>query len=261
MGIHNKEQVQLVISHLEGCAGNFLGRLYAATHIVSEARFRNDTDLHPMVLAIDGRSDWEQWIQKLDAHTVVVTHCYDQLLIKNTFPNAKTVALYPYTHIGNVLYNICFKKLTNKIPNLVDNYFIHIKEWHQHLIKKKPSYACYDFWDLTDRSRVEHCLGIKLVDTQVTFFENYWKQQMVLPLNLPSVPTTVSELISQWQCQDRFDPWLVAWTIYVYELVNGLDETQRTWSIDVDTFANWNDVINIQNKYNNVSHKPTNYYT
>lgn len=259
MGISNKEQVQLVISHLEGCSGNFLGRLFAASQYDSKAKFHMDTDMHPWVLAIDGQRDWNQWVKKLYKHRVVVTHCYDQQLITSTFPNAKTVAIYPYTHIGNVLYNICFKKLTNKIPNLVDSYFIHIKEWHAHLKARQPQYQCYDFWGLTDMSLIETWLDTKLNQAQRDFFDSYWKQQMTLHLDLPQSAKTVPELIQQWQCENRFDSWLLAWTIYVYELINGLDESQRAWSIDTENFQNWDDVAAIQFKYNNTSCKSTNY--
>lgn len=259
MGISNKEKVQLVISHLEGCSGNFLGRLFAARDHRSQAKFRVDTDLHPQVLAIDGATDWEPWIAKLQHHTVVVTHCYDRDLIKNTFPNARTLALYPYTHIGNVLYNICFKKLTNKIPNLVDSFYLHIKEWHTHLINRQPTYNCYDFWDLTDIATIETWLGNKLNQQQLLFFDDYWKQQMMLPLNLPTEPATVPELLEQWQCHNNFDHWMVAWTIYVYELVNGLEESQRAWSIDTQQFNNWNDVVEIQSKYNYMPSRIANY--
>ena len=255
MGTSNKEKVQFVISHLEGCSGNFLGRLFACGNKRSRAKFRIDADLHPSVLAIDGTSHFDKCIQKLENHSVVVTHCYDRQLIKDTFPNARTVALYPYTHVGNVLYNICYKKLTNKIPNLVDNYLIHIKEWHAHLVAKQPAYPCHDFWGLTDVSLIESWLGITLNRAQMIFFEDYWKLQMMLPLDLPQSPKTIPELIEQWQCQDRFDKWLLAWTIYVYELINGLDESQRTWSIDTEEFTTWNDVARIQNKYNDVPQK------
>jgi hypothetical protein len=258
MGISNKEQVQLVISHLEGCSGNFLGRLFAATNHNLLAKFRMDTNPHPVVLSIDGVKDWDQWIQKLESHKVVVTHCYNQQLIAKTFPNAQIVALYPYTHIGNVLYNICFKKLTNKISNLVDGHLIHIKQWHAHLIAQQPQYQCHDFWKLTDLDCIENFLNIKLNKTQIDFFEDYWKQQMTLPLDLPQLPKTVPELLEQWQCQDRFDNWLLAWTIYVYELINGLEESQRAWSIDTEKFKDWNDVVAIQFKYDDLPHKSTN---
>ena len=45
MGNKNKEEVRLVISHLEGCSGNFLGRLFVNSYSKSQSFFRVDTDL------------------------------------------------------------------------------------------------------------------------------------------------------------------------------------------------------------------------
>jgi hypothetical protein len=250
MGLRNKEKVQLVISHLEGCSGNFLGRLYADTHNQTTGLFRIDVDLHPMVLAIDGYANWATELDRLENHTVVVTHNFDQQLIRSTFPNACTIAVYPYTHIGNVLYNICFKKLTTKIPCIVDNHLIHLKEWYAHILQRHPDYQCVDFWLLSDLPAVETLLKTKLTDTQTKFFNYYWQHQLTLNLEIPTEPRSIQQLIHDWKIKDQFDDWLVAWTIFVYELINNKSESQRTWSIDVEVFCNWNDVVEIQGKYN-----------
>ena len=133
MGNANKEKVQLVISHLEGCSGNFLGRLFADDNDKNQSCFRVDTNKHPQVLSIDGVDNWDQELERFDGHRVVVTHNFDQQQICNSFPNARIIQVYPYTHIGNVLYNICFKKLNNTLGNQIDNYLIHIVEWYQHI--------------------------------------------------------------------------------------------------------------------------------
>jgi hypothetical protein len=250
MGTQNKEKVQLVISHLEGCSGNFLGRLYAGAHNQNASLFRTDVNLHPKVLAIDGYANWATEVDKLENHTVVVTHNFDQSLIRSTFPNACTIALYPYTHTGNVLYNICFKKSTNKIPNVIDNHLIHLKEWYAHILQRRPAYQCVDFWSLSDLTAVEALLETKLTDTQTEFFNCYWQHQLTLNLEIPTEPRSIQQLIQDWKIQDQFDDWFAAWTIFVYELINNKFESQRTWSIDVEVFCNWNDVGQIQGKYN-----------
>ena len=145
MGNANKEKVQLVISHLEGCSGNFLGRLFADANNKSQSFFRIDTGEHPRVLAVNGIDTWDQELQRFDDHQVVVTHNFDQQQIFKSFPNAKIIQLYPYTHIGNVLYNICFKKVKNTLDNQIDNYFLHIVEWYQHIQQRRPSQNCTYF--------------------------------------------------------------------------------------------------------------------
>jgi hypothetical protein len=253
MGKHNQEKVQLVISHLEGCSGNFLARLFVADKPQTNM-FRIDVDLHPLVLSTDGCKNWEYELKRLENHTVVVTHNFDQTTIRHAFPNARILAIYPYTHVGNVLYNICFKKLVNTIPNQVDNYLIHLKEWYTYICQRYPDYQCINFWDLSDQNLIEQIFESKLTPDQQHFFNQYWKKQLKLNLNIPSTPQSIDQLITGWNIQDQFNDWLVAWTIFVYELINCKTEQQRLWSIDADTFRNWSDLKVIQNKYNhNVS--------
>ena len=95
MGNKNQNQVQLVISHLEGCSGNFLGRLFADNFDKTQSFFRTDSDLHPDILAIDGVTTWEKELGRLENHQVVVTHNFDQAQIASTFPKAKLIQIYP----------------------------------------------------------------------------------------------------------------------------------------------------------------------
>lgn len=249
MGTRNQNQVQLVISHLEGCSGNFLGRLFADNHKSDQTLFRVDTNLHPEVLAIDGYSNWAEEVSKLEEHRVVVTHNFDIETIRSTFPQARIIQIYPYTHVGNVLYNVCFKKLNTKIPNIIDNHLIHLQEWYQHIQQRRPATECTDFWTLTDQRSVEQLLDIKFSPTQAEFFEQYWQQQLQYPLSIPTEPQSIAQLIDQWQIGDQFTDWLVAWTIFVYELINHRPESTRLWSIDTERFNSWADVEQIQDRY------------
>lgn len=258
MGNKNKEEVQLVISHLEGCSGNFLGRLFVNSYSKSQSLFRVDTDFNDQVLAIDGVDNWTQELRQLNNHRVVVTHNFDQQQISQHFPNAKIIQIYPYTHIGNVLYNICFKKLNTKLDNLIDNHLLHIVEWYQHIQQRRPAQTCADFWQLTDQQAVENLLEIKFTNLQKQFFSGYWKQQLPYSLDIPDSPLTIEELISNWKIENYFNDWSIAWTIFVYELINQRPEHQRLWSIDIDKFASWNDLSKIQTRYNNNLTLPTN---
>ena len=47
-----------------------------------------------------------------------------------------------------------------------------------------------------------------------------------------------------------FNDWSVAWTIFVYELINCRFEHQRQWSIDTTKFNSWQDLAKIQDRYN-----------
>lgn len=251
MGKNNKERVQLVISHIEGCSGNFLGRLAVGYRKYAHNVFRVDQDLNDQVLAINGRESWTHEIEnRLMSHHVVVTHNFDRVLISQTFPNAKIIAVYPYTHLGNVLYNICWKKLTVTLTNAVDNHYLHIREWYEKIQHWRPEYICNDWWDLTDIEKIQCLLDAPITQSQQQFFDTYWKNQLCLKLDFPKESCTITELIQKWKLHDRFDPWLTALVIFVYELTNGWNESDRLWTIDdADKFAGWQDVIDIGEKY------------
>ena len=258
MGKANKEKVQLVISHLEGCSGNFLGRLFADANDTNQSVFRTDIDNHPLVLAINGVNNWDQELTRFDDHQVIVTHNFNRHQISKSFPNAKIIQIYPYTHIGNVLYNICFKKLNNTLDNPVDNYFIHIVEWCRYIQQRHPGQNCTNFWQLTNQQQVENLLGIKFTKTQEEFFKQYWKQQITYSLTIPETPMSVEQLVSVWNIDDYFNDWSIAWTIFVYELINQRFEYQRLWSVDLERFNSWEDLAKIQTRYDSDLTPPTN---
>lgn len=259
MGNTNKEKVQLVISHLEGCSGNFLGRLFADAGDKNPTPFRIDVDLNPKVLAIDGVNNWDRELSKrFINHQVVVTHNFNQEQISKSFPNAKIIQIYPYTHIGNVLYNICFKKVKTKLDNLLDNYLIHIIEWYQHIQQNRPSQNCINFWQLSDQQQVENLLEIKFTKNQEEFFKKYWAQQLTYTLSIPENPLSIEQLVAVWNIDNYFNDWSVAWTIFVYELINCRFEHQRQWSIDTTKFNSWQDLAKIQDRYNSNLTLPNN---
>lgn len=250
MGKNNKENVQLVISHFEGCSGNFLAHLAVKQKFDHNNFFRIDVNLDPDVLAIDGINNWETEITRLDNHVAIVTHNYQYELIKSTFPNAKIIQIYPYTHVGNVLYNICFKKLNCKISNLIDNQFIHIVEWHDKIKKAYPGPQCYNFSMLNSPDKIEHILGKSLNDNQMQFFNQYSKKQLQIDLSWPVNSLTINELINFWNIEEFYNEWSAAWTIYVFEQTHGFSEEDRLWSIDNTLlFKNWDTLKTIENFY------------
>lgn len=252
MGTSNKAKVQFVISHLEGCSGNFLGYLAANVGSTDQKIFRVDLTEHDIVLSTNGRTSWQEEIDsRLQNHRVVVTHNYNRTQIQKTFPNARLIQIYPYTHIGNVLYNICHKKVELKFDNLVDNYFLEIDIWFKKIKQQQPDYLCTDFWCLHDKNKISDLLGIKLLPTQNQFFDQYWKNQLKHELDIPAYEMSIGELIKFWNIEQDFSPWNIAWTIFVYEHINSLNEQNRMWSINnADQFDCWNTVINaIESNY------------
>lgn len=249
MGKDYKKNVKLVISHVEGSSGNFLARLYANVDLEAQSILRTDTTMHPVVLAT---GDMQDLCRSLSVdyvdHRVVVTHVQDSKLLSELFPVAKLIHIYPYTHIGNVLYNISVKKLKATLPNLVDNHFLHIQEWFASIEARKPSAPVVDFWDLTDQHKVETMLGIKFDNSQQTFFNRYWESQLGYEFDLPTKPMSISQLIHYWKIENFFCDWAVAWTIFVYEKIHNLREETRTWTIG-QTFKNWQDVESIESRY------------
>lgn len=253
MGTGNKENVQLIISHVEGCSGNFLGYLSAEATQSHRPKFRVDVALNEQVLSINGRTTWLAEIEtRLVSHSVVVTHNYNRTQIQETFPNARLVQIYPYTHIGNVLYNICYKKLDQKLENAIDNYFLDICNWFDKIKKEEPDYHCANFWCLRDKTKIESLLGITLSPTQHQFFDQYWKEQLPYELDMPQHPMTIGELVKFWKIENGFSSWAVAWTIFVYEHINRLEENNRLWTInDAPKFDSWDTVIEAVNGHYN----------
>lgn len=253
MGKQDKNRVRFVISHLEGCSGNFLGRLLAdvPTHD-QDTFYRVDWNRVPQVLAIDGRQDWHDELIRLKQHEIVVTHNYDRALISSTFPAATLIAIYPYTCIGNVLYNICHKKLNLKLPNVIDNHLIHLSEWFEKIQQQRPNYSCVDYWQLRDIAAIEKISGQQLTSNQQQFLHLYWQQQLPSRLDLPDQTLSIPQLIEHWQIHNRFEPWMVSWTIFVFEKINHLDENTREWTVDdAGQFETWQDVAAIQSRYHN----------
>lgn len=243
-----QENVQLVISHQEGSGGNFLARIYANRNLGNQPLYRTDIDMHPAILATGNIENLHWQLQKLYYnHNVIVTHCQELLQLQYLFPRAKILQIYPYTHIGNVLYNISTKKLRISMSNTIDNHLIHISEWYAKIQKDRPQIPCIDYWELTDSNRVQEILDIEFDQNQYEFFQRYWAAQLPLELNWPDTQTSIAELLNLWKVTE-FNEWLAAWTIFVYESVNLLKESDRTWSID-SLFENWADIKNIQGQY------------
>ena len=253
MGNSIKDQVQLVVSHLEGCSGNFLARLYADYNLNDQSTFKVDGDQHPKVLAINGRQNLEYELGKLNNHIAVVTHNFDQQLLTTTFPKAKIIQIYPYNKVGNVLWNISHKKLTTTLSNAVDNNLIHIVEWKKYLDNIIPTNDCIDYADIDNQSFIESLLGIKLNDSQLKFFNDYQSQQLPYTLDWPNRVCSIQELINQWAIDDWFNTWSIAFTVGVFEDINGYRESQRLWSIDQQQFYSWDDVVKIEYQYQSLS--------
>jgi hypothetical protein len=187
---------------------------------------------------------------RLDGHEIIVTHNFDRELIVQTFPNAAIIQIYPYTHIGNVLYNICHKKLDVKLENLVDNHFINIDIWYQNIQQQRPVTTCVDFWALREKFSIEEMLGYTLNATQLGIFENYWQQQLQYELDLPSNLMTIKELLEFWQIRDRPTPWFMAWVIFVFEKLHGFSQSNRLWSIDdASILQSWESLCYIEDHY------------
>jgi hypothetical protein len=159
---------------------------------------------------------------------------------------------------GNVLYNICFKKLNTKLDNLLDNHLIHIVEWYQHIQQRRPGYPCTNFWQLSNQQQIENLLEIKFTKTQEDFFKQYWQKQLAYSLSIPETPMSIEQLVSVWNIDNYFNNWSIAWTIFVYELINRRFEYQRLWSIDLEKFNSWEDLAKIQTRYDSNLTPPTN---
>lgn len=249
MGKNYQKSIELVISHVEGSAGNFLARLYANVDLKTQKTYRADGSLHPRVLAVGDIDDLKQaLINEFDQHIVVVTHCQDCALLQQMFPAAKILQIYPYSQIGNVLYNISTKKLKTTMPNLIDNHLLHIREWFASIENRKPTQTCVDFGDLLNKDKVQRSLGIVFDTEQDNFFNRYWDSQLKYKLDIPTTPMSIRELIGHWGVENFFSSWMVAWTIFVYEKLHGLGETNRTWTIE-QSFKSWQDVEAIESKY------------
>ena len=95
-------------------------------------------------------------------------------------------------------------------------------------------------------------LDIKLSDSQLKFFNDYQSQQLPYKLDWPNRVCSIQELINQWAINDWFNAWSIAFTIGVFEDINGYRESQRLWSIDQQQFYSWDDVVKIESQYHSL---------
>ena len=249
MGATFKKNIQLVISHIEGSSGNFLARLYTGNDLKNQPPVRVDINHDPFALAINGRDTWYEELTRLTDHTVVITHNFDQIQIIKTFPTAQIIQIYPYTKIGNVLYNISHKKLKLTLDNYIDNNLIQIKEWYKHIISHRPTYQVTDFGNLNHYAFVENLLGIKFNSEQTDYFDRYWAKQLPYNLSIPDHPMSIANMIKLWNIENWFNEWSVAYVIFVYELLHGYQDNNRLWSIDAEKFVSWQDVESLTRRY------------
>lgn len=244
--------MELVISHFEGCSGNFIGHLYANKELNSLSRFRVDMGKYSHIMAFEGRERWHDDLKACKDHTILVSHQFNKELIYTAFPEAKHIAIWPYTNQMNVLWNICYKKLSPSNINNIDYHFINLKEWHSKLQSCAPAYQCFDYGKLSDFKYVESMLGVTLDDNQRRFFDEYWSAQLGQNLTWPIKALSIPEIIHWYNLENNINDWNVALVLYTFEAVNGIQECQRSWSIDNVNCTSWANVIDLQSKYYNL---------
>ena len=243
MGYDIKESVETVISHVPGSSGNFLGRLIAGIDPKQQKSFyRIDTDQIPEVVALNYLD-----LDKIHQHRIVVLHDFDKKILKH-FPYANHIAIYPYSNIGNVLYNISTKKLTPTMENIKDQYYLQIKEWHNIILNRKPDYLCWDFKNLKDINFLKEKLT-SLSENQINFFNNYWENQINYDLDILNKKQSMNDIVLQNNITKWFNDWSAIYVIYCYEFCNGIPESARRWSIDNLSLTNWKDLYNIEGQY------------
>lgn len=244
MGRNTKESVEFVISHLPGCSGNFLARLISDVDVSEQKSFyRIDIDRNSDVAALDFLD-----FSKINQHRVVVLHDFDRKNLRY-FPNAKHIAIYPYTNVGNIIYNITTKKVTPNIKNIKDQYYLWLQDWHKHIINKKPNYKCWNYNSLKDIDFLQKEI-FKFNQNQIEFFYTYWKNQNQYNLNIPEKKSSMEDIICQNKIKNWFNDWSAIYAIYCYEYCNNICETQRQWSIDNLELTNWENLCSIQEQYN-----------
>lgn len=243
--------MELVISHFEGCSGNFIGHLYANKEFDLLNKFRVDLYRDPYVLAINGRDSWSAELKNCKEHKILVSHQFNKELIHQTFPNAQKIAIWPYTKQMNVLWNICYKKIPVSRGHNIDYYYINLKDWHIKLQEHTPRYQCFDYGQLTNSSYVESMLKITLDSRQQKFFNDYWKNQLQHNLTWPIEAMPISDIILWYGLANDITDWNIALVLYTFETINNLQESQRKWSIDNVNNTSWAEIIELQHKYYN----------
>lgn len=252
MGKTDSKDMELVISHFEGCAGNFIAHLYANKNFEILKTFRVDVSTYSHICTIEGRNDWHTELKACKDHEILVSHQFDKDLIQSAFPNTRHIAIWPYTKQMNVLWNICHKKLSAHQIHNIDHCYINLKEWHNKLNSHIPSYECFDYGRLSDIDYVEYMLNTTLESDQQQFFKEYWLSQNNLNLTWPSNAMSIPEIIKWYHLENNITKWGVALVLYTFESVNGLQESQRKWSIDNITGTDWDEIVQLQLEYYNL---------
>lgn len=243
MGKNLKKNVEFVISHFPGSSGNFLARLITNKNVKTQDSFyRIDTDSDSDVLAREYLD-----LESIKNHRVLTLHDFNKQVL-DYFPNARHIAIYPYSNIGNVIYNISTKKFTSSMSNIQDQYFLLIKNWHEIINQNKPEYKCWDYKNLRSIDFLQKNL-FKFSKNQIEFFETYWNHQLDYNLNIPSEPMSIEEIISRNNIEEWCNDWSISFVIYCYEYCNNLLDIKRHWSVDKISLTNWQDVCKIQKQY------------
>ena len=252
----------MIISWREGCSGSFLTQLLLCDKPTKPFFQMLPFDLRDKTHAIGPDAMQEEYA----GQSIIVGHLTDYELLRKDWPDHPIYRISPVTQIFKAI-SLQFHKKWNHQPLWphqtpdagpistkgvdVDIILGNIKEYYElHTtdpVPNVPNGYTVDFGQLDNREYIEKMFNIKLNQYQQELLQGYWKlQEPIVPLDETIIKENISkeELLSGFSGQPtKFN---LATYIFIYEKMNNILESQRTWTIDdVTDSTTWKQLLHL----------------
>jgi hypothetical protein len=237
----------MIITDREGCSGSWLAELLLLGDNYSDAYFRQDRkngklNVPDQVLHGDGHTD-EDLVYMHSLYTgqkIVRFHNTNYKLIRQYWPDDTIIRIVPDTGLYQSIAASFYK--TKLAPtNSIDDAYQYIKTYYNLHKFQDPrprgidNCLVIDYGSLYEleslKELCEQVFNVTLKDNHIDFFNRYWVlQEFVVDERLLYTGIDKIELFRHFNKQPTF--FNLACYIFVYELMNGITEDQRLWTID-----------------------------
>lgn len=232
----------IIISFREGCSGSWLGEILTCCRFGTEyqVNFRQDINgVPPAVYHFSGhRDDKTVKIAPYREEPFITCHADQPELLLARWPGAQLFRIIPTTYVLDAIAAAWYK-IKPEHADSVDDALEYIKNYYRLHTELDPRFGTViDYGMLRDPCWVRefvNAAGIEYNPVCDQFTEQYWALQK--KSNFKTIPAGLD-----WQTiintvDMETDIFSTALIIFVYELSNGLTESQRLWSVNDTTPA------------------------
>jgi hypothetical protein len=250
---------KIVISFDEGCSGNFLAALLTNSRILKfdriDKHIENKLFYRRMYFLNKDYADF-------DHYNIIITHCSDSAIIQKLSPNI-IIRILPITGIFTAIYNVFSKKHISDLGNNIMLYWPsnpaycydltmqHLKDYYNKFsaLTYSSDQMIFDFGWIYDTEKLLHFANQFNINVDNSLITQYQKHQLPMLLDLP-VSNNMKDIISP--ISDEYfiqSPWFACYSIFCYEKINSLNESQRCWSIDQLPLMNKKSLVELSYQY------------